>query len=691
MELIQYWRTIRRFAWVIVLFTVIAGVTAALVTQELPRQYETTTVALVNPAQVILPGANGQDVVPIDQLVETYVELMNTAPVRNRLVAAGIPRSANDLLGEISVKQGGNTTLIDITIRDRDPNVAFQTAQQVIPAFNASLDELQSKVNVGDNRPRLEALVPWEVPETAPVTPVSPKPFLNISFAVAAGLLSGLALAFLLEYLDNTIKRDYDVRLRLNLTLLGLVVYRGGRRRGPGGDPVALVTQRHAMEPMAEAYRAIRTNVNFSVQDRSLKNLVVTSSVPGEGKTSTATNLAVVMAQSGKRVILVDADFRRPNMHKLFNKEENIGLGNLILGDRPENELILETPIPNLQVVCSGPNPPNPSELLGSVAMKKVMDRLAELADVVIYDTPPVGAVTDATVLAGNSDGVVLVVERGKTSVTAILRSKETLEAVRAPILGVVLNKVRGGEARSYYYYYYQYQTPPPPAGRNGQKAAANGKGRAKVPQGVATAVVARGAAPRPTPATGSAAPAGSPQVSPSGLAETSDGPPPSVNGGSAGPGPRPAVDSPDRLRPHTSWTPIRPERDIAPASPAPGWGPAPTSPGPAVTPADEATAAVPAPPDLPADATVARPELPADAATTKPEPPAAVTTPIPPVETGVAPPVFPAPNDPDPAPPQAAGPPPAEPPEVVVPPPPVLPDQRGIPGLDDRWGSRKE
>jgi capsular exopolysaccharide synthesis family protein len=473
MELVQYWRTIRRFGWVIILFTLIAGITAAVVTQELPRSYQANTVALVNPTQIVLP-TNGQNVLPADQLVQTYVDLINTAPVRTRLVAAGVPRDKAELANEIIAKNGGNTTLISITITDRDPNVALQVAQAIIPAFNQSLDELQTRVNPNKTSPRLEALVPWEIPDTPPTAPVSPKPLLNISFAIAVGLIAGLGLAFLLEFLDNTVKRDYDVRLRLNLPLLGLVVFRGGSRRQSNNDPVALVSVRHSRDPMAEAYRAIRTNVNFAVQDKQMRNLLVTSSLPGEGKTSTATNLAVVMAQSGRRVILVDADFRRPNVHKMFGKARNVGLGNLIMGDPADAELIQDTPVPNLRIVCSGPNPPNPSELLGSPAMVRVMAELNAVADVVVYDTPPLGAVTDATVLAGRCDGVILVVERGKTSVPAILRSKETLEAIRAPILGVVLNKVRGGEARTYYYYYYQYQGMT--ANGKSAKAEKNGK-----------------------------------------------------------------------------------------------------------------------------------------------------------------------------------------------------------------------
>jgi capsular exopolysaccharide synthesis family protein len=183
-----------------------------------------------------------------------------------------------------------------------------------------------------------------------------------------------------------------------------------------------------------------------------LRTLVVTSTQPGEGKTTTACNLAVVFAQAGSRVILVDADFRRPSVHRVFNRRQNAGLGGLLLRSAGIAELVYTTSIHGLGVVCSGPPPPNPSELLGSTAMETLLESFARVADVVIFDTPPVGAVTDATVLGAMADGVVLVVERGTVRIQAINKGLETLESVGASVLGAVLNKSRASD--SYYYYY---------------------------------------------------------------------------------------------------------------------------------------------------------------------------------------------------------------------------------------------
>jgi capsular exopolysaccharide synthesis family protein len=225
---------------------------------------------------------------------------------------------------------------------------------------------------------------------------------------------------------------------------------------------MALTTLNHSSEPVSEAFKAIRTSLLFTISDKErLAAIVVTSSIPGEGKTSTACNLAVAMAQAGHSVILVDADFRRPDLHRIFHRPENVGLGNLILGDRPESEVLMSTPLDNLRVVCTGPTPPDPSELLGSTRMLGVVRRLKELADVVIFDTPPVSAVTDATVLATMVDGVVLVVEGGRTPVQSVIKARDILQSVNARILGVVLNKVRQSDTGEYYYRYYRREGAP--------------------------------------------------------------------------------------------------------------------------------------------------------------------------------------------------------------------------------------
>ena len=471
MDIATIRRLVRRWAWLVVALAVIAGGTAAAVSYELPRTYQSQAVALVNPKQ-LTPSANPNgsfdfSYLGVDGLIATYVRLIDAGPVQQKLAEQGLPSTSS-----ITAAAEKGTSLIDVTVTDSNPQVAYQVALKVIPAFNSALDELQAKVLGPNSTGRLDALVPWQLPAGPSSSPVSPTPARNILIGLVAGALLGAALAALLEFFDKSVKSEYDVRLKLDLPLLGPVLFKGRRFGRSRREEVALVTITHPTDPVSEAYRGIRTNLMFNAVDRPLRTLVVTSAVPGEGKTSTACNLAVAMAQAGNRVILVDADFRRPEIHRVFGRRENRGLGNLILGDAPEEELILNTQVPNLRVVASGASPPNPSELLGSARMKKVTERLMELSDVIIFDTPPVGAVTDATVLGARSDGVILVVERGRADVQSILRAKERLEAVGANLLGVVLNKVRQSEAAQYYY--YQYYTLPVKA--QGRASSRNGR-----------------------------------------------------------------------------------------------------------------------------------------------------------------------------------------------------------------------
>jgi capsular exopolysaccharide synthesis family protein len=194
--------------------------------------------------------------------------------------------------------------------------------------------------------------------------------------------------------------------------------------------------------PEAEAYRTLRTNIQFSVLDKPLRTLLVTSAGPDEGKTTTAANLAITLAQTGRTVILVDADLRRPGQHELFRLGNETGLTTLVLGGALA-ETVQSTNVEHLSVVTSGPIPPNPSELLDSRRMEGVVQDLAAQADYVVFDSPPVGAVTDAAVLASRVDGVVLVVSRGKTNKDQAKRAKALLERTKANVLGVVINNAK--------------------------------------------------------------------------------------------------------------------------------------------------------------------------------------------------------------------------------------------------------
>nr|WP_204956053.1 CpsD/CapB family tyrosine-protein kinase [Metabacillus crassostreae] len=205
--------------------------------------------------------------------------------------------------------------------------------------------------------------------------------------------------------------------------------------------------------PIAEQFRTIRTNIQFSSIDKELQTIIVTSSGPGEGKSTTTANLAVVFAQQGKRVLLMDADMRKPTVHYTFRIENHKGLSNVLTRQATLGEAVNVTSQDNLWVLSSGPIPPNPSELLGSKGMIALLEQAKDEYDIVILDTPPVLAVTDAQILSNVADGVVLVVSSGKTEVDSAKKAKELLESAKAKIMGVVLNNKKVQDSQHYYYY----------------------------------------------------------------------------------------------------------------------------------------------------------------------------------------------------------------------------------------------
>jgi capsular exopolysaccharide synthesis family protein len=215
----------------------------------------------------------------------------------------------------------------------------------------------------------------------------------------------------------------------------------------------SLITKFNPKSPISEQYRTIRTNIEFASVDKEMRSLLVTSSGPSEGKSSTTANLAVVFAQQGKKVLLVDADLRKPTVHYTFKLDNRLGLSTVLVGEKSLDDTIKETDVPNLHILTCGPIPPNPSELLGSNAMKQMIQKAQESFDMVIFDTPPVLAVTDAQILANTCDGALVVVRSEQTEYEAIQKAKELLEPAHAKLLGIVLNDVAQSKSSTYYYY----------------------------------------------------------------------------------------------------------------------------------------------------------------------------------------------------------------------------------------------
>jgi capsular exopolysaccharide synthesis family protein len=513
MELRQYVAVIRKWWWLILLSTAVAVFFSWWAIRDQPAVYQTSTTLMIGqPLDQFDP--NYLDFYTGERLAQTYSELIRREPILKRTAAAlGFEEQWRGLQGKVAVSLVPGTQLIEIRVTDTDPQRAkliadelahqlmemvtpeeseereflrsqaasfpakIEAAQEEIQKLEAELSQSFSARQIQDIQNQISTLQGqisnWqatyaqyqlllgergvnvlEVIEEAPLpaAPVGSGGMMQVLLAAAIGLVLALGAAFLLEYLDDTVKSPEDMARTTGLTTLGAIT------RIAGESPSEkLVTVRHPKSPISEAYRVMRTNLQFSTLDQSLKSLVITSPSPMEGKSTTMANLGVVMAQAGKSVILVDSDLRRPMLHKIFGLPNKEGLTDALLQD--ESMLdghFQETGIENLRVLTSGPLPPNPSELLGSQRMQHLVKRLEKEADIVLFDTPPALPVTDAAVLATQADGVLMVADAGKTRRSAARQAVEGLRKVGVNLLGFAVNRLplRGSGG---YYYYYQY------------------------------------------------------------------------------------------------------------------------------------------------------------------------------------------------------------------------------------------
>jgi succinoglycan biosynthesis transport protein ExoP len=281
-----------------------------------------------------------------------------------------------------------------------------------------------------------------------PVLPIRPNRQQNIGLAALFGLFVGLALALVLELVDDRINSPEDAERTFGLPTLGLIplVEEEGLR---------LIRDIATFSPLMESYRTLRTNVNFAAVGAPMRSLLVTSSVPAEGKSTTVANLAMSFAMDGKRVIVVDADLRRPSQHKLFRETLSPGLTDLLLDTHSIEDVVRSTGVDRVSLITAGSPPPNPAELLGSGAMKRVIADLGARADIVIFDSPPSLAVADSVVLATLMDGVAVVVGFGETKRSSTRRAIDILRRANTRVFGTVLNRLSSSAGGYYYYYYY--------------------------------------------------------------------------------------------------------------------------------------------------------------------------------------------------------------------------------------------
>ena len=295
-----------------------------------------------------------------------------------------------------------------------------------------------------------------------PKSPVKPKKKRNLMLAIIVGLATGLGLAFFFEYLDNTIKLPDDIKQHLKIPFLGpvpLFETQGiGNPGNPGhdGNPV-LVTLHAPKSSASESYRGIRTNILFSSAESPPQVILITSAGPREGKTITTLNLGIAMAQAGSKVMILDCDMRRPEIHKAFGLARDRGISNLLVGGEDAGGALVHTPIDNLDVIPCGPIPPNPSEMLGSNRMANLLNRLRKEYAYILLDSSPATVVTDPVVLSKSVDGVILVIRAGDTAREIVKNGVGQLQGVGAHILGAILNGVDIARNKYYYYQYYHY------------------------------------------------------------------------------------------------------------------------------------------------------------------------------------------------------------------------------------------
>jgi len=432
MEFKQYLQIVRKWLWLIVLGTLLAAGVSYGVSSLLPPVYRASTSFLVRTT-----GAGGDDygtVIVNQYLAATYNELLTKRPI---VEAAGLnlglaPSTISKLMTKIEAWVVPNTSVIQLTVEDNDPRLAMEMANEMVSVF------VQAQRELGSGRGRDIFVVE---PARRPAEPVAPRKLLNTLVAAIGGCALAAGIAFLIEYLDDTLGTAEDIHQYLSLPTLAALPHPNHRQK-PDKTPIMVAGPTSSG---AEAYHTLRTRIQFShASERSTPStMLITSPLSRKEKANVAVNLGVAMAQAGLKVLLVDADLRQPQLHHVFGLTNEAGLTTLLAENGNCQKCFARTEIPNLCLLPSGPPPLEPSALLSSQRMTQLIEELKAHADVVLLDAPPVLTVADAMVLASQVDGTILAVESRSTRREVATQAMERLRSVKAKMLGVVLNKVQ--------------------------------------------------------------------------------------------------------------------------------------------------------------------------------------------------------------------------------------------------------
>lgn len=399
---------------------------------------------------------------PLTLINQKITDTQNSLNVLEQKIAAVVMKSGQDavtavdqntqtqLKADLAQYQTEQSRLQSSLLQYQPQQTQLQTALSQYQ--NSYYYLLQSYEQVKLAEAQSTSIVVQKDPAVPNRSPIQPQPVRSALLAAIIGLMVAAGIVFLIEFLDDTIRDPQEITRKWGVPILGTIITFNSAKEG------SLITAKQPRAPVSEAFRSLRANIQFASIDFPVHSFLVTSASPEDGKTTVAANLASVIAQSGREVVVVDADLRRPKIHKMFQLSNRLGLTNQFIQTQDLFDgTIKNTEIPNLHAITSGNLPPNPSELLGSGRMIEILRQLTTQFNTVVIDTPPLLAVSDAMVLAPFVDGVLLVVKPAVTKRVALKRVIEELQQVKANLLGVVLNDVKTNHSRYYYYRGYEY------------------------------------------------------------------------------------------------------------------------------------------------------------------------------------------------------------------------------------------
>jgi tyrosine-protein kinase len=453
-ELGDYLDILRRRWLGVLLIALTTLALAATVTLALPKKYTATTrlfiaVAGSESATDLAQGSNFAE-----KQMASYAEVATSPRVLRPVIQQlGLPTTPKKLSESVEATVPVNTVILEISATDLDPTRAAQIANAVGRELANAASELSPAKQDGTKAVVATTFAEAEVPDK----PSSPKILQNLGLGLILGLLLGLGVAVLRHLLDTKVRSEDDVRSLTDSSILGVVAYDADVSTHP------MILRDEPLAASSEAIRRLRTNLQFIDVANRPKSIVISSSIPAEGKSTIALNLALSLADTGTRVILVDADLRRPSIAQYVGIEGGVGLTTVLIGRAEVEDVVQPLGKTSLDLLPAGQIPPNPSELLGSMAMADLLERLAASYDMVLLDSPPLLPVTDAVVLSNLAGGALVVVGADRIHRPQLQQSLESLETAGAHLFGIVMNKIARREAAAYA---YGYGSEYPPATR---------------------------------------------------------------------------------------------------------------------------------------------------------------------------------------------------------------------------------